>query len=740
MNLQLNEDQRQLQEAFARLFGNESTTARVRAVEPVGFDAALWKQCVEMGIPLMRLRESRGGGGLGLMDAVLLAEEAGRHLACAPIAETIVAAHLLATVGGSAASSWLARMADGSAVVTLALAPATAGATQLVPAAAVADAVLCLHDDRLFLVPQEVAAQHAANLGALPLARWALPQSEALAAFELARGPAARGAYQAAIDEWKLLGAAHMAAAARKALEDAAAYSRERKAFDRPIGGYQGLAHPLADSITDVDGARLLVWRAASLAGQASAGAAAAVSKAWWWASESAGRATVRAMRTFGGYGMTLEYDAQLYFRRVRSLALLPGEPAQELARLADRLWSEPEAAGAIADAGDSGIDFGYGPAAADYAEQARAFFESHLAERRDFAFHSVDGHDPAVHRQLAQAGLLYVDWPKAHGGAGRSPYEAAALRASFAQARWPTAVISVTDMVGKILMAFGSDAAKQELLPPLLAGTASCALGYTEPSCGSDIFAAKTRAVRDGDDWVIDGQKMFTSQGHIADHVLLLARTDPEAPKYAGLTLFIVPVDVPGYAVHEVKTLGNERTNITYYEALRVPDRYRVGDVNGGVKAMSAALTMEQSAGDFFVAELIAMIADTERWALAPGADGQRPIERDGVRRGLARAHVILDVADALSRRSVWAAAEGLAAKHHGPMAKLYASEALVSVSTELMALAAPESLLQESTPLGHLELQGRKAIQATIYGGTSEVQRSLIAEAALGMPRTRS
>ena len=739
MNLHLNDDQRLLQEAFAKLFANESTTARVRAAEPTGFDPALWSQCVAMGIPLMRVPESCGGGGLGLMDAVLLAEEAGRHLASAPVVETVVAAHLLGAVSGSVAQGWLAKLGDGRAIVTLALAPATPGVTQLVPSAAVAHAVLCLHGERLLLVPQNLPAAPVANLGALPLARWSLP-SDTAAAIELARGAAACTAYSAAVDEWKLLGAAQLAAAARKALEDAAAYSRERKAFDRLIGGYQGLAHPLADSITEVDGARLLVWRAASLAARAPAQAAATVSKAWWWAAYSAGRATVRAMRTFGGYGMTLEYDAQLYFRRVRSLALLPGNPAKELSRLADRLWNKSLVAPAIADAGDGGIDFDYGHAAADYAAQAKVFFASHLAGREDFAFHSVDGHDPEVHHQLAQAGLLYADWPKAHGGPGRSPYEAAALRAAFAQARWPTAVISVTDMVGKILMAFGSIEAKQELLPPLLAGTASCALGYTEPSCGSDIFAAKTRAVKDGDEWVIDGQKMFTSQGHIANHVLLLARTDPDAAKYAGLTLFIVPVDVPGYAVQEVKTLGNERTNITYYEGLRVPDRYRVGEVNGGVKAMSAALTMEQSAGDFFVAELIAMIDHAERWAGAAGATGERPLDREDVRRGLAMAHVVLDVADALSRRCVWAAAEGVAGKHHGPMAKLFASEALVSVSTELMALAAPESLLQDATDLGHLELQGRKAIQATIYGGTSEVQRSLIAEAALGMPRTRS
>jgi alkylation response protein AidB-like acyl-CoA dehydrogenase len=735
MNLHLNEDQRLLQEAFSRLFGNESTSAHVRAAEATGFDPALWAQCVEMGIPLMRVPESLDGGGLGLMEAVLMAEEAGRSLASAPVVESAVAAHLLAVAGGAAARDWLARVGDGSAIITLALSPVTPSQAQLVPAGAVAHAVVCLHDDRLLLVRQSAPAARAANLGALPLNEWTLPTNLS-SAVELACGAPARTAYAAAVDEWKLLAAAQIAAAARKALEDAAAYSCERTAFDRPIGGYQGLAHPLADSITDVEGARLLVWRAASLAGKASPQAAAAVSKAWWWAAESGGRATIRAMRTFGGYGMTLEYDAQLYFRRVRSLALLLGNPAHELSRLADRLWPAPDAVPpAIANAGETGIDFDYGSAAADYAAQAQAFFAAHLKGRENFSFHSVDGHDPAIHRALGEAGLLYPDWPKIHGGAQRSPYETAALYGAFADAHWSTSVIRVTDMVGKMLMAFGSDAAKQELLPPLLAGTTTCALGYTEPSCGSDIFAAKTRAVKDGEEWIIDGQKMFTSQGHIADHVLLLARTNPDAPKYAGLTLFIVPVSRPGYTVQEVKTLGNERTNITYYEGMRIPDRYRLGDVNAGVKVMSAALTMEQSAGDFFVAELNAMIAYTERWARNSGA-----IQQDEVRRGLAKAHVVREVADTLSRRCVWAFAEHAISKHHGPMAKLFASEALVSVSSELMALTAPTALLQGPTDLGHLELEGRKAIQATIYGGTSEVQRSLIAEAALGMPRTRS
>lgn len=245
MNLHLNEDQRLLQEAFSRLFSNESTSTHVRAAEATGFDATLWEQCVEMGIPLMRVPEALDGAARsdgrcpdGRRSGAVAGQCArrGKHRGSASAG----------CRRGDEARSWLAKVGDGSAIITLALAPVTPSKGQLVPAASVAQAVLCLHDDRLLLVPQSAPAARTANLGALPLNEWTLP-ADLSVAVELAQGQAARTAYAAAVDEWKLLSAAQIAAAAHKALEDAAAYSRERTAFDRPIGGYQGLAHPLAD-------------------------------------------------------------------------------------------------------------------------------------------------------------------------------------------------------------------------------------------------------------------------------------------------------------------------------------------------------------------------------------------------------------------------------------------------------------------------------------------------------------
>ena len=282
------------------------------------------------------------------------------------------------------------------------------------------------------------------------------------------------------------------------------------------------------------------------------------------------------------------------------------------------------------------------------------------------------------------------------------------------------------------------ADAARAEILPRITRGEAFCSLGYTEPSGGSDVFAAKTSAVPDGDDWLVNGQKIFTSQGHIADYCLMLARTGPD--KYAGLTLFVVPLDQPGYRFTEVKTIGDDRTNITFYDNVRVPDKYRLGEVHGGVKVMAAALTMEQSGGDFYTAEMKHVLKHGLAWARAAEEGEDAPITDLAVRRGLAEVKARLLVLDSLSRRCVWAASVGAAHKSYGPMCKLFGSESWVACTALLMRLAAPRSLMREFSALGEIEKRSRRAIPGTIYAGTSEIQRSLIAESALRLPRTRS
>ena len=726
MNLELSEDQEMLKDALSRAFARSSPPSRIREAERSGHDDATWQAFVEMGLPLLRVPEEQGGAGAGLMDAVVIAEVFGEFVPVIPALDVIVTARLLAILGTDVANLASGRIA--------AIAPREAdGTEQLVDAAAAADTIVFRSGDQVRAVSGPFGPPEP-NIGSSAARRIVLGPD---IGEPLASGTEAVAAFDAAIEEWKLLHAAASAAAARKAILLAADYAREREAFGRPIGSYQGLAHPLAESYCEVEGAMLLVWRTVEALSSGSAKAGAMLRMSAWWAAQACRPAAIKAMRVFGGYGMTMEYDAQIYFRRITHWSLIAGNPDDDLGVIADRLWSDT--APALPDAGTTAISFEYPRRALEAAETVRRIFAEHVTpERREAQFHSDDFLDRELYRKLAAANMLYPDWPVEHGGSACDKFAVAAIKKVFVDYDWGHVVISVSDMLGKMVLHFGSDRAKAEILPKLAAAEAYGCLGYSEPSCGSDIFAARTRAVRDGDDWVIDGQKMFTSQGHIADYALMLTRTGAE--KHAGVTLFALPLDAPGYRCDEIKTIGNERTNTTFYESVRVSDDYRLGEVNGGAKVLAAALTMEQGSGDHYVGAIKNMVESAVEWARTARRAGGPAIDAPGVRAALARSATRLEVVDVLSRRTAWGFGVGKSRKHYGPMAKLFGSESWVTCGSELMALAAPDTLLQGYTPTGRIEKEYRRSVPSTIYAGTSEVQRSIVAEAGLGLPRTRT
>jgi alkylation response protein AidB-like acyl-CoA dehydrogenase len=738
MNLGLSEEQTLLRDSFAKLLRAEATPARVRAAEPLGHDPALWASLVAFGIPAMRVPEAAGGGDMSLLDAALIAEEAGRHLASVPLVESIVAARLLAELGGEG-QGWCERVMSGDAIVVLALHEAGLRPEQLVPGAAVADAVLYLDEDEVVLLSGTPPNAASGNLGKSPMAPIDLEGGEGRTRHIVAHGPDARYAYLAALEEWKILTAAAQAGLGRRALELAAAYASEREAFGRLIGTYQGISHPLADSIIDIEGAQLLVWRAIWAMARGREDAAASVSMGFWFAARSTATAVTRSLRTFGGYGLSVEYDIQLYFRRGKAMALPLGDPKSELMRAADRLWGDGRWS-PLPDPGEIEIEFGYGAAAEQFAAEVQQFFDDNVTpENRAAMLDSFDGYDGEMQRKLAAAGMLYPDWPVEFGGQGRSAYEASALGVVFEANDWSRVVPGTTNMGARMAMEFGSDALKQEALPRFAAGTASSCLGFTEPTCGSDLYAARTRAVRDGDDWIINGQKVFTTAAHVSDYVLLLTRTDPDVPKHKGMTMFLVPLTLPGIEIQALHTIQEERTNITYYADVRVPDMYRLGPVGGAIGVMASAMRFEHSGEGYHVSHP-AIVEAAVAWARgAVGDDGRPRIEDADVRARIANAAVNNEVADLLCRRAVWAGVEGVGNRSYGPMSKLFTTETYVKDSADLLELAAPDSLLEGYDAAGVLEYKHRHSLGTTIYGGTSEVHRSVVAEIALGLPRTR-
>ncbi|MGI9431517.1 MAG: acyl-CoA dehydrogenase family protein, partial [Myxococcota bacterium] len=500
-----------MRETFAQLFSNESSPERVRAAEPLGFDRSLWKYLAASGALTMRAPESSGGGGASLLDATIVAEEAGRRLASAPLIEAMIAARVLADCGGAKVEPWLEGLRDGSAVVTLALRDFAAEPGQLVPAGAVADAVVARAGAEVVLATGGASGTAAQNLGASPLAPFVPGETVVLAS-----GDAAIRTFAAALEEWKLLTAAAVAGLAREALEIAARYATERVQFERPIGSFQGIAHPLAESASDVEGARWLVRKAIWAIAHDRAEAAALISTSFVAAARAASQAVARALHTHGGYGLSLEYDIQLYHRRGKAWPLVHGDLEDELLRVADRLWGDATDV-ALPEPGPVPLDFSLGADADALADEARAFFESHLTpELREHAHFAWEGHHPGLQRKLAEAGLLYPAWPREYGGRERGPYEMAALSRVFHDFGWTRMAISTTGMVAQTVMHFASDALKREVLPRIGAGDAICSMGLTEPECGSDVAAARTRATRDGESWSIDGQKMFTSGANL--------------------------------------------------------------------------------------------------------------------------------------------------------------------------------------------------------------------------------
>jgi alkylation response protein AidB-like acyl-CoA dehydrogenase len=735
MNLDLSPDQQMLRDSFARFLDEQSSMERVRAALPVGFDQTLWAGLAELGALSIRVPEGSGGLGLSVLDAALLMEEAGRTLASGPLAETLVAARLLATVDGARHRALLERVAGGQTVISIAFHDLGNQPVQWIAGGAVAEAVIARDGNQIVLISVlDSKRTNEPNLASTPLAELRLGGADRSI---LSNGPEGLHAFLQGIEEWKLLIAAALAGLSREAVRLAASYACERSAFGQLIGTYQAISHPLADLITEIDGGKYFIWKTIRDIATGTRDAGAEIPMSVWWNADVASRAVAQALHTFGGYGLSTEYDIHLYNLRAKAWPLVFGDPARLLAEAGRRAYAGERTE--LPDVGTVSIDFDLGEDARAIAREVDEFFKANLTPAlKAKAHYSWDGHDPGLHRKLAEARLLFLGWPRELGGRDARPYAVYAARSVWEEHGWTAYAASTTAMVGAIMQRFGSAALKREVLSKVTAGEAVCTLGFSEPGSGSDVFAAQTRATRESDVWRIDGQKMFTSGANVGDYVLLLARTDPDALKHKGLTMFIVPLKAPGVEIQPVNTIADELTNITYYDGVRIPDSYRLGEVNGGAKVMAASLELEHGVG----------FSRTQRHMVRAAASLCREIRHDGrpliedpiAQMRLARATAHMMLSEVLAYRALWASVEKKPNLGYGPMAKMFSSEKFLKDSADLLDLTAPYSLSRREGPAGFLNQCYRHAQGTTIYAGTSEIHRSLIAERALGLPRTRA
>ena len=388
-------------------------------------------------------------------------------------------------------------------------------------------------------------------------------------------------------------------------------------------------------------------------------------------------------------------------------------------------------------------MDFRLGVSSEARRAEVRAFLDEHMSlDLEEHVYRTGVSHDEAFTRALVDGGWIAPSWPVEVGGQGLDPEEMVAVAEELRLADAPMYGIGTTLMVAAVILAAGTEEQKAEIVPKALAGEIVIVLGFSEPEAGSDVAAATTRAERDGDEWVVNGQKMFTTNAQIGDYVFLLTRTNTEVAKHKGLTMFLVPLDQPGVEIQAVFTLSGERTNIVFYNDVRVADEWRIGEVDGGWQTMTVALTNEHAAG--FAAAIDRLLRAAESWAReATDDDGVPRIEDPEVREALGRTVIDLEVSRLLQRRVAWMAQTGQAVVAEGPMSKLFSSEALKARAQDMVEVVGPDALRSYFEPTapshGVIEHMLRFSLGTTIYAGTSEIHRNMIAQRGLGLPRTR-
>jgi 3-oxocholest-4-en-26-oyl-CoA dehydrogenase alpha subunit len=377
------------------------------------------------------------------------------------------------------------------------------------------------------------------------------------------------------------------------------------------------------------------------------------------------------------------------------------------------------------------------------WREMVRSFLRENvtpelLHERRESGYHRSSEALATFRRRVGERGWFGLNWPKEYGGLALGPIYQHLLVNEFEYWGAPSIGLTVTS-VAPMIMRYGTEHNKAEFLPPIARGELTCAVGYSEPNAGTDLASLKTRAELDGDEWVINGQKIWNSQAHMATHEWLCVRTDPAAPRHRGMSVIMVPIDRPGIDVRPLMTWDDFRTNQTFFTDVRVPRTNLIGEVNRGWQYITGALDLERgavtNAGDLrrAVDELI----DAAR---LPVADGSRPMDSADIRRGLAQLEADVDAAVLMGLEAASLLDSKLIPTIAVTAEKVFSSELrqrIADLGTRMFGL---EGVLSAGDPYaaagGSFEKLYRTAPLLRFGGGANEVLRDVIAQRGHGMP----
>ncbi len=782
MNFELDEAQRVIAASAAEVLAGHAGAA-------ISDDGNLtgWQALAKAGLLALTLPGWMGGDDLGVLDAAVLLTEVGRQAAQLPALATIMLGALPVARWGSRelAGQVLAGVGSGETILTAGVRERSAGMPAEPATVAVLDAagsgtvtgtkigVPFARQARWILVPAAIAGggravvvvdaagpgvshvrtpasagspEYTVRLDAAPVAGiLGAGQSDVTTAAAPERDAAA-DRRAAAVDDLYLLAAAGAAAmadgAVAGALDLTARYVATREQFGRPLATFQAVAGQAADVYIT---SRTLHLAALSACWRLSAGLDAEedAAVAAYWLAREAPPALRTCHQLHGGVGMDISYPLHRYSAMITDLARFVGGAEYRLEVLADPpAPARPPPAPAPARAGGGGADGMFielTAAQRALRRELREYFAGLISPEQSEAM-LTDRHGRAYQRlirQMGSDGWLGVGWPAEFGGRGFGQIEQQIFVSEASRADVPLPSVTL-QTVGPTLQAYGTDEQKAMFLPKILAGEVHFAIGYTEPGAGTDLASLTTRAVRDGDTYLVNGQKIFTTGAHDADYIWLACRTDPDAPKHKGISILIVDATDPGFSWTPIITCdGAHHVNATYYADVRVPAGLRVGAENQGWRLVTTQLNHERvmlgPAG-----RLGALHDRALRWAQSTrGPDGRPVADQPDVRRALAETGASLRVNELLNWQVAVAETVEIA---DASATKVFSSERIQRLG-QLLADVVGRHGDPADGPTAELmtwlDVQGKRNLVLTFGGGVNEVQRELIATAGLRLPR---
>ncbi len=758
----LSDEQRMLRDAGADFFAAEGEGRRLRdwRGRAPGYDRARWREMAALGWLGLCLPEAYGGSGCSLAQASLLLEQCGRALAPEPLIAGALMPGWALLHGDNEAlrARWLPALARGEQTLALAWQErehdqttrpeslrATPrgdgfvldGAKRFVAAADAAGAfivsALAPQGPVLLLVE---AGQPGLTLATLPRVDggfWGELQFkgvEASAAQLVADAPRADAVLQRALDLGRIAAAAELLGVMGRALDSSVQYIAVREQFGRPVGSFQALQHRAANLLIQVELTRAVVAQSAALAdaeGTDAGRLSAAASQAKARASAAALEVTKGCIQLHGGIGYTDECAIGLYLKKAMVGAAWLGAAAWHRRRYND-----------LAPAGgdEAAPEWVVGGEQPIRRDELRRWLADNFPPAWRFPSSRLSLRDTREwHVKLNARGWAAPNWPKEHGGMGLGAYEQVALQSEFDRHGIQIAPNMAVVMLGPLIIRHGTEAQKREILPRILSGEVRWCQGYSEPSAGSDLANLRTTAVADGDDFIVNGQKIWTSFAHEADMIFLLVRTDPKAKKQEGISFLLADMRSPGITVKRIRNLsgGSEFCEV-FFDNVRVPRANLVGGLNEGWTMAKSLLGSER------------IMIGNPRGARAPLLRLRELAQANGLDDDAAwrarhdELRLDVDDLDALFVRCVDVLRRGRDLGPEVSMLKIWVTETQQRVADLMLETAGESGVSDQSLALAGGALHPANvffsARPASIYGGSNEIQRNILAKGVLELP----